>query len=328
VCGSPSRRSSACYSPEEAATHFCPETRDKDRYDRLLRCIRRLWANGECCIHNCISCGFGFGVPHVSGDEEFYEILHEQHGYPGWRWDYDFALEKGLGSLRGGRVLDVGAGTGLFLTRLSPGWSLNAVEGSRITRGLLISAGIRVFESLDDAAKQAPGSFQVVTLFQVLEHIAEFETTIQLCKALLVPEGIIVISVPEAGAMRRQEEITGCADMPPNHINRWTPASLSIALRTVGFTPGEVRFESASLRAVRGVIHTRILSDRKNETSLANRVYRVRSRIVRVVSLSLLAIPALLRLAPHLRTLCSHTAFAIVAKNGHSKPANSFAKGE
>lgn len=317
VCGSPSRRSSFCYSSEQSATHFCPATRDSQRHDRLLRCIRRLWPVGECWIHECANCGFGFGVPFRSGDEEFYQILHEQHGYPTWRWDYDFAVEKAVAPLGHGQILDVGAGTGCFLRGLQPKWSLHAVEGSPITRALLTSAGVVVFESLDQAAKQAAGTFQVITLFQVLEHIAEFEETLRLCHALLAPGGTIVISVPEAGAMRRQEEILGCADMPPNHINRWTPTSLGIALRKARFAPGEIRFESASLKSVRGAIHTRILSDRKNEASFANKIYRVRNKRVRVVLLALLALPVLARIAPHLQMLCSRTAFAVIAKNDY-----------
>ena len=68
------------YTVEQAAAHFCPPGRDADRYERLVKCIRRLWKGDESVILRCGSCGFGFGHPFVGGDEEFYRILHEQKG--------------------------------------------------------------------------------------------------------------------------------------------------------------------------------------------------------------------------------------------------------
>jgi SAM-dependent methyltransferase len=312
VCRSLCERSGSCYSAELSAAHFCPPERDANRYRRLVRCIDRLWEGEDCCIFECSTCGFAFGVPFRGGDEEFYGILHEQHGYPAWRWDYDLAMKLAIRPRSGGKVLDIGAGTGLFLRGLPRNWSLHGVEGSPTTRSVLAASGIKVFESLQQANFAARGTFHLITLFQVLEHIAEFREVLLLCESLLVPGGMIVISVPEAGAMRRQEEIIGCADMPPNHINKWTPRSLTLALQNAGFKEGKVFFEPGSLKAVRGAVHLQILSDRKRRSSLANRVYRIRNRRARIPLLVLLALPAFVRLIPYLRTLCRRTAFGII----------------
>ena len=82
------------YTAEQAAAHFCPPVREPDRNARLRRCVERLWGGDDCEVLRCRECGFGFGRPFVGGDEEFYSILHEQAGYPAWRWDYDVALDK------------------------------------------------------------------------------------------------------------------------------------------------------------------------------------------------------------------------------------------
>lgn len=63
------------YTASEAAAHFCPVTRDSDRFFRLERSINNLWHGSECRIYRCRDCGFGFGFPFVGGDEEFYSIL-------------------------------------------------------------------------------------------------------------------------------------------------------------------------------------------------------------------------------------------------------------
>jgi SAM-dependent methyltransferase len=251
-------------------------------------------------------------VPFIAGDEEFYGILHEQRGYPAWRWDYDLALEAALQPRGKGRILDVGAGSGIFLASLPGDWSVHAVEGSATTRAELTTSGIHVFSTLDEAASTARGTFHVITLFQVLEHLANFRETLLACKSLLVSGGTIVITVPEANAMRRQEEITGCADMPPNHICKWTPGSLALVLQDAGFRPGPPSFEPASIKSILGAIHLQILSDRRHGNSLANRVYRIEKRPLRVLLLGLLALPAFFRIMPHMGKLCRRTAFGMV----------------
>ena len=300
------------YTATLAATHFCPPSRDADRYDRLVKCITRLWDGGECVILRCGSCGFGFGHPFVGGDEEFYRILHEQKDYPAWRWDYDVAIAEAVEKFAGGRVLDIGAGVGMFLRNWGDSWECYAVEGSEVTRRELEASGIKVFRDLSDATQSHAGTFQVVTLFQVLEHIAEFDLAIKQCRELLAPGGRLVVTVPDGEAMIRQERVTGCADMPPNHINKWTPESLARVLRRAGFECSGTIPEPSSWRNLKANLHMRVNADAAEEESLAAQVYRIRSRPLRIAALSLLAGPALLRMLPYGRQLRLGGAFAIV----------------
>src|SRR5882724_9047022 len=123
------------YTATQAAAHFCPPTRDLERNRRLHDCIDTLWHGSDCTIHRCDECGFAFGYPFVGGDEEFYRLLHEQKEYPAWRWDYDVAIGEAVRKFEGGRILDVGAGVGMFLRELEGSWECYAIEGSEVTRG-------------------------------------------------------------------------------------------------------------------------------------------------------------------------------------------------
>lgn len=300
------------YTVGQAASHFCPPSRDADRYERLVKCISRLWQGDECVILRCGNCGFGFGHPFVGGDEEFYRILHEQKGYPTWRWDYDVAVQEALAKFPGGKVLDIGAGVGMFLRGLPDGWQGYAVEGSALTRRELEASGIEVFRDLSDAAQSHAATFQVVTLFQVLEHIADFETTLEQCRRLLAPGGRLVITVPDGDAMIRQERLTGCHDMPPNHINKWTPDSLRRVLTRTGFVPSEPMLEPSSWNNLRANLHLRVSADACKQKSLAAQIYRIRSRPLRIAALSLLGAPALLRMLPYSQQLRLGGAFAMI----------------
>jgi SAM-dependent methyltransferase len=249
----------------------------------------------------------------VGGDERFYAILHEQHGYPGWRWDYDCAVEQAFKQHEPGHVLDVGAGTGIFLRSLSGRWKRYAVEGSEVTREILRSQGIIVFSSLAEA-RASKISFDIITMFQVLEHIAEFRLTLRDCRELLRAGGTLFITVPDADAMERQEIYTGCADMPPNHVNKWTPKSLMLALEQVGFAAKGSWYQPRSFATVRNVLHLRILADRRVAGSLAERVYRISSKRFRVMLLALLAVPTFFKVAPRLLRLSRGGAFGLVAE--------------
>lgn len=302
------------YSASQAAAHFCPPTRDADRFRRLTDCINRLWNGRECVVLRCEACGFAFGQPFVGGDEEFYSILLEQKVYPPWRWDYDVALAEAVSRFEGGKVLDVGAGVGLFLRKLGSTWQCFAVESCETTRGELETSGLGVFRDLAAAAETHAGTFQVITLFQVLEHIAEFNLVLSQCHQLLAPGGRIVITVPDGEAMIRQERLTGCHDMPPNHIGKWTPESLARTLRQTGFSFGNPIYEPPSWTNFKANLHLRVSADAAKPRSFAAQAYRVRRRPLRIVALSLLGGPALLRMLPHCRQLRSGGAFAMIGE--------------
>lgn len=300
------------YTAQEAATHFCPMTRDAGRYQKLLRCIRRLWQRDDCFILRCRSCSFTFGHPFVGGDEEFYGILHEQKGYPAWRWDYDLAIRKALATFDEGKILDIGAGEGQFLRRLGQKWECYAVESTEVTRSELKRHGIHVFRDLKQATGSLSHTFHVVTLFQVLEHIAEFDWVLTCCRKLLREGGRLVVTVPDAEAMIRQERLTGCPDMPPNHINKWSPNNLSVVLRRVGFEPGPPIFEPPSLTHLKDSLYLHVLSDSKNPQSIAALIYRIKSKALRVPLLASLGIGKLLVRLRYIQELRQGGAFGVV----------------
>jgi SAM-dependent methyltransferase len=299
------------YSVSEAAAHFCPSTRSAERNQRLESVIRKLWNGDECTVLRCPDCQFAFGYPFVGGDEEFYSILHEQKGYPSWRWDYDIAIREVLDLSTTGKILDIGAGAGVFLRSLNREWQRYAVEGSPLTRKPLEDAGIKVFQDLSIAAETEVGTFQVVTIFQVLEHLSDFRIVLTQCLQLLTEGGKIVITVPDGDAMIRQEKLTGCPDMPPNHIGKWTPSSLSRVLIEAGFTPSEAVHEPSSWKNLTGSLYLRVLADATNPKSLAAKVYRIPTKKIRLPFLGVLGIFAFLRLLPHVNKLKQGGAFAM-----------------
>lgn len=248
----------------------------------------------------------------MGGDEEFYSIILEQRGYPAWRWDYDMAIDHALDLARGGKLLDIGAGKGAFLRRLDDKWESYAVEGSELTRCELEDLGIKVFRDLSAAVEAHAATFQAVTLFQVLEHISDFRLLLKQCRELLAIGGRLVVTVPDGDAMIRQERLTGCPDMPPNHISKWTPASLSRAFSDAGFEPQQPIFEPNSWQNVRGALYLRVLADAAHPGSLTSQVYRINNKTIRSFVLAGFGLPALIRMLPHVNQLKRPGAFGMI----------------
>ncbi len=317
VCGAPCTNPHTHeYTAQQAAAHFCPKTRNPDRYQRLVTCIRHLWSDGTCKIFICPSCGFGFGYPFVGGDDAFYGILHEQAGYPTKRWEYGLAKEIGEKAFApGGNVLDMGAGYGLFLKTISPSWKLYATEGSPTTRAKLAAEGINVFSDLRDAAETMVGQFQLVTAFQVIEHIAEYREVFGAVRRLLCPGGAFVLSVPNRDDMDARERITHAQDMPPNHINKWTANSISLALRRAGFDAVESQVAPPGRGAFEWGVGQRMIADASEHPhSIAGVLYQVRNTPVRRMLLRGWGVFVALRLLPHYGLLSRSNNLVTVAR--------------
>ena len=93
-----------------------------------------------------------------------------------------------------GNLLDIGAGTGDFLfTAKQNGWETIGVEPSEKAKGNAIGKGIKFSDSTQDLESH---SFDVITMWHVLEHIPNLEIQIKELKRLVKPNGTIIIAVP------------------------------------------------------------------------------------------------------------------------------------
>ncbi|MGC4040893.1 MAG: class I SAM-dependent methyltransferase [Flavobacterium sp.] len=93
-----------------------------------------------------------------------------------------------------GSLLDIGAGTGDFLvTAKNDGWETTGIEPSAKAKGIAINKGVNFAENLSDLKSH---SFDVITMWHVLEHVPNLDEYILELKRLLKPNGTILIAVP------------------------------------------------------------------------------------------------------------------------------------
>ncbi|MEO8515525.1 MAG: class I SAM-dependent methyltransferase [Flavobacterium sp.] len=93
-----------------------------------------------------------------------------------------------------GRLLDIGAGTGDFLaTAKANGWQITGLEPNEKAKSSAIAKGVSFQNDIKNIDNQ---SFDVITMWHVLEHVPDIEQQIKDLKRLLKPNGTIIIAVP------------------------------------------------------------------------------------------------------------------------------------
>jgi 2-polyprenyl-3-methyl-5-hydroxy-6-metoxy-1,4-benzoquinol methylase len=93
-----------------------------------------------------------------------------------------------------GSLLDIGAGTGDFLAIAKKnGWQTTGIEPSDKAKAIAISKGVSFVNNLSDVQS---ASFDVITMWHVLEHVPNVELQIKELKRIVKPNGTIVIAVP------------------------------------------------------------------------------------------------------------------------------------
>ena len=111
----------------------------------------------------------------------------------------NIALKNKLNLINGeqprkGRILDIGAGTGDFLlTAKNDGWDTVGVEPSERAKNIAIQKGISFVKEISALENN---SFDVITMWHVLEHVPNLELQIQELKRLLKPTGTLIVAVP------------------------------------------------------------------------------------------------------------------------------------
>jgi len=144
--------------------------------------------------------------------------------------------------------------------------------------------------------------------------IADFNSMLSMAYRLLKPGGIIVIAVPDCDAMIWQERVLACPDMPPFHVNKWSPKSLARVLAHIGFAVDDAAMEPQSISNMQNTLHMKISGAAKHGGSLAKRVYAIHNRPLRIVAMLILSGLYTLRYLPQFGTLLKGRHFAITAQ--------------
>lgn len=147
---------------------------------------------------------------------------------------------------------DIGAGFGLFLEELrkiAPNNNYVAIEPSIEMSSICLEKGFKTtplcFEDIDERE-----TFDYLTAFELLEHLADTESFLKKAYSLLKPNGYLLMTTLNIfgfDILLLWDKSKSIA--PPHHLNFFNPSSITRLLNDVGFkvieisTPGQLDWD-------------------------------------------------------------------------------------
>jgi 2-polyprenyl-3-methyl-5-hydroxy-6-metoxy-1,4-benzoquinol methylase len=172
-----------------------------------------LFVVNQCRIWRCTACGLGHADVNHFDPETYYtdDYFSGKHtdGYADYRGSERVLRREFANSLsfvrkfrQGGRLLDIGCAYGFFLKEAQRHFEVAGIEIAEHAAQTCREAGLSVLSGMADAANLASvGNFDVITLFDVIEHLPKPDQTLALCGDRLLPGGVVVISTGDFGSI-------------------------------------------------------------------------------------------------------------------------------
>jgi SAM-dependent methyltransferase len=236
-------------TPEEKIDVACVACGGKGHSLYAVKAGHKVW--------KCGSCGtlFLFPLPRPSETEsiygkEYFAGAREGFGYVDYDADKEAmrsVFERYLRDFKRilgktGRLLDIGAATGYFMKIAEEkGWKTCGVEISPYAAELGRSRGLDIETGTIHSTAFGQESFDMVTMWDVVEHVPDPILDIGKACSLLRPGGLLAINTPDSGS--RFARVMGSRWhllVPPEHIFYFNRDSLITILDKSGFEIIEV----------------------------------------------------------------------------------------
>ena len=176
-------------------------------------------------------------ISHTDGKRNLFERLYQSVKKIALRKKVDLLFKQ---SNTVGTLLDFGCGTGDFLVEANKrGWKTTGFEPSEKASALASKKGIAMASELSELPDH---SFDVITLWHVLEHVSNLEEQIVALDRLLKPSGKLIIAVPNYksyDAMYYKEH--WAAFDVPRHLWHFSQKSIALIFSTFNFQVDELQ---------------------------------------------------------------------------------------
>lgn len=185
------------------------------------------------------------------GKEELYDPINDLR--------YEQLLAEFKRFVNGTKVLDVGCGQGQFVDfMVRAGWNVSGIELSDSAVAICQQFGLPV-KKMDffDSALQ-PASFDLLTMFEVIEHLPLPGQFMARAEELLKPGGILYLTTPNFAALDRRILGSDWDVIHREHLAYFTPKTLRKVIRdNTNFEVVSVDTQNLSVAAMRRLLQSK-----------------------------------------------------------------------
>lgn len=151
-------------------------------------------------LYICQSCEIRFTSPKIKKSKDYYENFSLKNYiayYKKFRIKYfkqNWKIIKSI--LPNGKGIDIGASFGWFIQSAPKSWDMIGLEPSSKVANYAKLKGLRIITGGDEKLKNKKSRYDLITLWNVFEHLSDPLNSLRMFKNTLKPKGLLVLAVP------------------------------------------------------------------------------------------------------------------------------------
>lgn len=212
-------------------------------------------------ISRCSKCGFRFLDFNAPSDflrdyysRDFFEDPGVKHGFSNYESETEnlrITFSERIEALRklkpSGSLLDIGCATGAFMAEASRYWKVSGVEISLYAAGEARKKNLEVFAGAVEDSPNIKEKFDVVTLWDTIEHLNDPLRTMEKIKKITYPDAIVALTTGNVASFTAR--ISGQhwhLYNIPQHLSFFDEKSITKLLEEGGFKVLKITYPSVN----------------------------------------------------------------------------------
>lgn len=249
-------------------------------------------------LAQCHSCGVLYRTPQPTSEEV--RQLYTTAYYNPWHLEkeeavkkikmesFDRRLQEIQNYVHGGKILDVGCATGFFLEKAkSKGFDPYGLELSEFAfKQAHKTFGDHVFWGTIEDLFFENNFFDVITMFDLLEHVTNPVTTLRCCRRILKPKGIIAAVLPDTSSMSAKVMGKGWTHYKKEHLFYFSKQAIASLMEKESFEVIQIK-PAAKIMNVEYLYHQFMQYPHHIATPLVSMLYKLLPNYLSRVSFSI-----------------------------------------